>query len=44
MKLFIIFIYMILGLCSANQLRIGLVKNARMNGVFPFLIGKVLTK
>jgi membrane protein len=33
MKLFIIFIYMILGLFSANQLRIGLVKNARMSGV-----------
>lgn len=33
MKLFIIFIYMILGLLSANQLRIGLVKNARMSGV-----------
>lgn len=33
MKLFIIFIYMILGLFSANQLRIGLVKNARMSEV-----------
>lgn len=32
MKIVVIIIYMILGLFSANQLRIGLVKNARMSG------------
>ena len=33
MRVFLFLTYMILGLFSANQLRIGLVKNARLNGV-----------
>ena len=33
MKVIVFIIYMILGLFSANQLRIGLVKNARQSGV-----------
>lgn len=32
MKLFIIFIYMVLGLVAARQLQIGLVRNARQSG------------
>ena len=33
MKIFVLFIYMIIGLVAARQLQIGLVRNARMNGV-----------